>query len=132
MASNFLPAQAIDHPIRSLTVLFLLWKALLLLIACSSPGLGYDTSTSLLLSSKEDNSLPWIFRYVVSKLARWDAIYFIKVSNRGYIFEQEWAFGWGFTRLINISSSGKITKLPCDTIITNAQCRSPKSWFLRL
>jgi len=32
---------------------------------------------------------------------------FCQVANRGYLFEQEWAWGWGFTRLIALCTSGE-------------------------
>ncbi|KAL2075837.1 hypothetical protein VTL71DRAFT_780 [Oculimacula yallundae] len=90
-----------DDPIRSLITLFIGWKALLLLVAACSPGLGYDTSGGLLYGELgHDNQLPLALHYIVGKLTRWDAIYFLKTSHRGYLFEQEWAFGWGFTRLV--------------------------------
>lgn len=96
-----------DHPIRSLVTLFVGWKVLLLLVAACSPGLGYDTSASLFYGGPDqDNQLPLVLRYIVGKLTRWDAIYFVKASHRGYLFEQEWAFGWGFTRLIALCAGG--------------------------
>ncbi|KAG4443790.1 hypothetical protein IFR05_000690 [Cadophora sp. M221] len=96
-----------DNPIRSLITLFVGWKALLLLIATCSPGLGYDTSASLFYGGPDhDDQLPLVLRYIVGKLTRWDAIYFVKASRRGYLFEQEWAFGWGFTRLIALCVEG--------------------------
>ncbi|KAL5329206.1 hypothetical protein ACEPPN_002716 [Leptodophora sp. 'Broadleaf-Isolate-01'] len=96
-----------NNPIRSLITLFVGWKALLLLVATCSPGLGYDTSTSLFYGGpNHDNPLPLALRYIVGKLTRWDAIYFVKASRRGYLFEQEWAFGWGFTRVIALCVEG--------------------------
>jgi phosphatidylinositol glycan class V len=76
----------------SLSLIFLAWKALLFLIAVTSPGLGYDTSTSLLQPEVKG----WIAKFV-----RWDAIFFVAIAQRGYLFEQEWAFGWGWTRALN-------------------------------
>jgi GPI mannosyltransferase 2 len=108
-----------SNPIQTLFYVFVIWKALLLLIAILSPGLGYDTST-LLLGENNDRPRPppatdgereqeWLSRGTlrgVDKLVRWDAIYFAKIAERGYLFEQEWAFGWGFTRLIALLSKG--------------------------
>lgn len=96
--------RPLDHPIRNLVVLFTLWKAFLLLIACCSPGEGYDTSTTLVLSPEKSEvgiPLPVALGYLANKLTRWDAIYFVQAASRGYVFEQEWAFGWGFTQVIN-------------------------------
>lgn len=94
------------HPIRKLVVLFCCWKLLLLVVASCSPGPGYDTSTSLVEASDREE-LPRVLRHLVSKLVRWDAVYFVKVAERDYLFEQEWAFGWGFTRAIAFCTKGK-------------------------
>lgn len=95
-----------EQPIRSLVALFVGWKALLLLVAACSPGPGYDTSASL-TELGDGKELPLVLRFIVGKLIRWDAIYFVKVSSRGYLFEQEWAFGWGFTRAIAFLTAGE-------------------------
>jgi phosphatidylinositol glycan class V len=103
-----------DNPIRNLITLFLCWKTLILAIACCSPGPGYDTSTSLALATSgpgEARALPVALQYIIGKLTRWDAIYFFKSSHRGYLFEQEWAFGWGFSRVIAIFTAGKKLRL---------------------
>ena len=100
--------RSLDHPIRNLLILFAGWKAFLLLVAVLSPGPGYDTSSSLIgTSHSELKELPSPLRHIVNKLTRWDALYFVKVANRGYLFEQEWAFGWGFTRVIALYTSGQ-------------------------
>ncbi|TGO31076.1 hypothetical protein BPAE_0002g01710 [Botrytis paeoniae] len=107
MASIYL--HPLGAPVRTLILCFILWKTSLLLIAACSPGPGYDTSTSLLLSSLHSigkKKLPSVVQYLISKLVRWDAIYFVHASNRGYVYEQEWAFGWGFTRMIKVSTMG--------------------------
>ena len=88
MLSTFVRAR----PIATLIAIFCSWKFLLLLIALTAPGRGYDTSTTLLGST--DHA-------IIEKLVRWDAIYFKRIAHRGYVFEQEWAFGWGFTRLMS-------------------------------
>ncbi|KAI9770447.1 MAG: ER membrane glycoprotein subunit of the GPI transamidase complex-like protein [Geoglossum simile] len=108
-----------SSPTRALLCIFVIWKALLLLVVTLSPGPDYDTSTLLLLHGGDDRgpSSPssrtngghrvWLSRgapHGLEKLVRWDAIYFAKISERGYLYEQEWAFGWGFTRLIALST----------------------------
>ncbi|THY73651.1 mannosyltransferase [Aureobasidium pullulans] len=95
--------------IRALACLFVFWKLLLLCIAYASPGPGYDTSTNLLLlraqsAQSENTLLAHLAKNLVSKLVRWDALYFISVAQRGYLFEQEWAWGWGYTRLLSLIS----------------------------
>lgn len=99
-----------DHPFSSLTIYFLFWKALLIGIALMSPGPGYDTSATLLpLNVKnlhENLQVDSALSEGWSKFVRWDAIYFTQISLRGYLFEQEWAFGWGYTKLLSIFMQG--------------------------
>lgn len=99
------PALSFKRPIRSLIICFLGWKALLLLIAFASPGLGYDTSTNLI----DWNHGGKLLTNSLEKLIRWDAIYYVEVASRGYKFEQEWAFGWGFTRVIALCTTGRMS-----------------------
>ena len=111
MQSWSLLHKPLDHPNRSLVTVFVVWKFLLLLIAASSPGPGYDTSTTLAQpydGTAEEGVLISLLRFFTTKLTRWDAIYFTKIASRDYLYEQEWAFGWGFTRLIRIFASGTI------------------------
>lgn len=111
--------------VRTLSCLFVLWKLLLLCIAYASPGPGYDTSTTLLfaraqpaLSAQSENTLLEDFaKRLASKLVRWDALYFVSVAQRGYVFEQEWAWGWGYTNFLGLISKGwsnasEIVELP--------------------
>lgn len=109
------------HPIRTLTLLFLAWKAILFPIIANCPGLGYDTSTNLLAVSSPlvafdgDGSTAWS-RSLLSiidssslgiwNFVRWDAIYFVRVAERGYLFEQEWAWGYGWTGSLRFLGSG--------------------------
>ena len=105
-------SQAREWPLTTLLCLFILWKTLILLVVFTSPGPGYDTSTSLLAQLSRStinatsevriaNSSP-----VLDKLVRWDAIYFTEVIRRGHVFEQEWAFGVGFSRFVSVVSTG--------------------------
>ncbi|TAQ88039.1 hypothetical protein B7494_g3652 [Chlorociboria aeruginascens] len=88
-------SPSLAHPLRSIALCFVAWKSLLLVIAACSPGRGYDTSTSLILPSPNDEGTLGILDGVLGRLTRWDAIYFVKIASRYYVFEQEWAFGWG-------------------------------------
>lgn len=97
-----------QSPHGSLSILFSLWKALLLILAFLGPGPGYDTSTDLLFrtsAAQNPDSLTssisgTLLQHLSLKLVRWDAIYFVSAAKDGYIYEQQWAFGWGFTTLI--------------------------------
>ncbi|RDW88995.1 hypothetical protein BP6252_01027 [Coleophoma cylindrospora] len=101
-------APYLESPYGSLLKAFLAWKILLLVVAVTSPGPGYDTSSSLFLAdSPAQQDLPSLpLDHLIGKLTRWDAIYFVKAANRGYLYEQEWAFGWGFSRLIASCTAG--------------------------
>ncbi|KAG9696822.1 DUF409 domain protein, partial [Aureobasidium melanogenum] len=94
---------------RALACLFVVWKLLLLCVAYASPGPGYDTSTTLLLaraqsSVTENTFLEDFAEQLVTNLVRWDALYFVSVARRGVIFEQEWAWGWGYTKFLGLVS----------------------------
>ncbi|KAF6799592.1 gpi mannosyltransferase 2 [Colletotrichum sojae] len=80
-------ARHASRPRQTLIAVFLAWKGLLLAVALGSAvAPSYDTSTSLMLRRNEsDLSL-------VTRLMRWDAIYFAQAARRGYLYEQEWAF----------------------------------------
>lgn len=93
-----------NHPKVSLVIGFALWKVLLGAITLASPGPGYDTSTTLLNREHGEGaikSLSWWNNFV-----RWDAIYFTQIARRGVLFEQEWAFGWGFAKLLKFVGRG--------------------------
>lgn len=103
-------SRPLDRPVYTLTGLFITWKLLLFLIAVSSPGAGYDTSTSLIQprdAAVGTSGVLSLLRVLSLKLTRWDAIYYTRIANRGYIHEQEWAFGWGFTHIIGFFAAGK-------------------------
>ncbi|KAJ9215279.1 CAZyme family GT76 [Paecilomyces variotii] len=103
--------QALLHPVKSLAVVFWAWKLLLFLTVSLSPGPGYDTCATLLLLREPNTSdsatcfghsgLPSI----LLRFVRWDSIYFLRVAERGYLFEQEWAWGYGYTKLLSILTS---------------------------
>lgn len=97
-------------PFRALVSVFVAWKALLLCVAWASPGPGYDTSTNLLLPSTADTDslILNVISYTSSKLVRWDALYFVRVAQRGRLFEQEWAWGLGWTKSIALIARGAI------------------------
>ncbi|KAF2493155.1 mannosyltransferase [Lophium mytilinum] len=120
--------RPLEHPLKTLTLLFLLWKALLLLVAVASPGPGYDTSTAILkragvLSTGEKGTssiLHVLGERLALKLMRWDAIYFVKSAERGNLNEQDWAFSWAFSRLIHYLAkilSPQVDNAPLSTYI---------------
>ena len=94
-----------QHPLVLLFGIFAAWKSLIILIALSSPGIGYDTSTSL-RSFKNDtlpvvSDVPATFNHNWLNFVRWDAIYFTHLAEQGHVFEQEWAFGVGLSTAIS-------------------------------
>ena len=100
--------------VKRLVRVFVAWKLLLLLIACLSPGSGYDTSTQVLFdqSRNHDTTHSWLsstIEYVVLRLTRWDGIYFATSASRGHLYEQEWAFSWPLSRLTAIVAKGATT-----------------------
>lgn len=103
-------ARPLDHPKGFLVLSFISWKLILLCIALTSPGPGYDTSSLLLNSDlglvKAEPGSGWEPASRLKNLVRWDAIYFIQLARRGYLWEQEWAFGWGFSKLVAVTSKG--------------------------
>lgn len=123
------------HPIRTLVLLFLAWKAILIPIIANCPGLGYDTSTNLLVvssplvASDGDSSATWFSSlrstiespsWTIWNFVRWDAIYFVRVAERGYLFEQEWAWGYGWTGALSflVSSISLCLPIRCSFKLT--------------
>lgn len=108
MERQLYPASVRYNHSLLLVVVFATWKSLLLCVASVSPGPGYDTSTQLLLRSASYHTTggPTIITKTVSKLVRWDALYFVSAAHRGYRFEQEWAFGWGLTQVVSAIAKG--------------------------
>ena len=105
--------KSLTTPRLSLTIYFIVWKLILLLVALTSPGIGYDTSTTLISNSIDGTGTSTSLSEAIAgelsrKLVRWDAIYFTQIAQRGYLFEQEWAFGWGFTRLLAFAGRGTV------------------------
>lgn len=92
-----------------LLAFFAAWKLLLLLVAYASPGPGYDTSTRTLFEQYNTRPHSWlagIVQNITLRLTRWDAIYFSTSSERGHLYEQEWAFSWFMSRLTALLSNG--------------------------
>lgn len=92
-------------PVRLLP-LFGVWKTILVLTACLSPGSGYDTSTRIYIDGHHSPSSSWLataLDHLVLRLTRWDAIYFTSAAEHGKHYEQEWAFSLvlsNFTSLV--------------------------------
>lgn len=106
---------------------FFAWKALLGIVVSSSPGIGYDTSSSLLEdfgTSLELTETASTLHHVSTKLVRWDAIYFTQAALRGYVFEQEWAFSYTFSKIVAIISEGTFMLSAQRSLLTSAVIRS--------
>lgn len=121
----------LDRPKVILLLCLLVWKLLLLCIAIVSPGAGYDTSTTLLQSDDQlasfTSKFGLGFPLKLESLIRWDAIYFTQIAQNGYNWEQEWAFGWGFTRFIALISKG--TSIPVTGELSTYCLRSYVLWI---
>ncbi|KUI53440.1 GPI mannosyltransferase 2 [Cytospora mali] len=84
------------HPYRTLTTVFVAWKTFLFAIAAGSQvGPTYDTSSSLLAPDGATGPS------LITRLTSWDAIYFVSSAQRGYLFEQEWAFSSALPKCIS-------------------------------
>ncbi|KAI5859312.1 glycosyltransferase family 76 protein [Durotheca rogersii] len=110
-----------QSPISSLVGSFVTWKAFLLAVALGSGvGPAYDTSSTLL--APETASPDELLFDLATKLTRWDSIYFTQAARRGYLFEQEWAFGTGLPTVISsiaqvLSGLGLRTSRPVEPLI---------------
>ena len=103
-------SQAPNSRLSQLSIPFLAWKLLLLVVAATSPGPGYDTSTEILFY-QYDSTPPaswWAgaITHVVLRLTRWDGIYFATLAERGHVNEQEWAFSWALARFTSFIARG--------------------------
>lgn len=119
MPTRTICTQILNRPKLSLILCFTLWKALLFTITLASPGPGYDSSATLLKPSPtHDFKDPTKIWSLLSKFVRWDAIYYIQIAHRGIVFEQEWAFGWGFTKLLAFFARGILFPSPVFRLIS--------------
>jgi phosphatidylinositol glycan class V len=104
------PQRSAWRAIGKLTLLFAAWKAILVAVVLLTPDVGgrsgYDTSGDLWWAAESANpedarTLLRLWRRLLVRLTRWDAVYFAATARRGYAMEQEWAFGWGWTRAMS-------------------------------
>ena len=128
-------------PISQLVIYFVLWKAVLLIVASASPGPGYDTSTQILLDHSGPTPETWpgrALQHVLLRLTRWDGIYFASNSERGHVNEQDWAFSWALARVTSCLAKGAygcrvekdgVAKLSTPSILQSLarHYRSPRS-----
>lgn len=105
------------YGIRRLVSIFAAWKALLLVIACASPGSGYDTSTQIFFDQHSSLDEKCIFakavEHAILRLTRWDGIYFASASLHGKVYEQEWAFSWALSKSTSLLSRGVLLHPLC-------------------
>lgn len=118
------------HDLRRLLVLFCIWKFVLLSIVASAPGPGYDTSSTLLAEAASPATSAAKVQEVatdshrVLNFVRWDAIYFSQIAQRGYVFEQEWAFGPGFPTLVDWLQGGMSEPIESSSLTDATQADS--------
>jgi GPI mannosyltransferase 2 len=95
------------HPVYVLALACSLWKVILFVIVIASPGVGYDTSTSLLEFEVGDSTNRHRLPQNLFKLVRWDAIYYTHIAHDGHVYEQEWAFGNGASTVMHKIAQSK-------------------------
>jgi phosphatidylinositol glycan class V len=109
---------------RQLIPIFIAWKTTLLLLAVLAPGPGYDTSSLILLNSSTDRHVEVQSPSVVDRLTlntfRWDALYFVKSAQRGYVYEQEWAFSRAYSYIMNAAARCEPRLIHISQSYTNA------------
>lgn len=110
----------LQHPLRTLTTVFVAWKAILILIVLASPAPGYDTSTTL---------LDWQGHHsLLAKFVRWDAIYFTQIAQWGRVHEQQWAWGVGFPAILRWTSCSRAQEPDRERVADKVQyCLQPVS-----
>ncbi|KAM3546459.1 hypothetical protein ARSEF1564_000734 [Beauveria bassiana] len=94
-ASRSPSSPSSSSPLLTLTLAFIAWKSLLLLLSCGGALVGpdYDTSTSLFFARSSSSAT-----LLARRLTRWDAIYFVHAARGGIngssapVYEQQWAF----------------------------------------
>lgn len=126
--------HSVRRPYRTLLACFAAWKLFLFAIALGSSLIGdaYDTSAELVVpppgtdyDDDDDDAAAaaaaasrvvgvvgpprteGLGRGLVTRLASWDAIYFVSIARRGYRFEQEWAFGAGLPAVVRALLRGE-------------------------
>lgn len=103
--------KSADSPQTSICIIFCLYKSLLDIIAFCAPGVGFDSST-LLSGFPQGGPL--------SRLVNWDAIWFTNLAQRGYKYEQDYAFGYGYTNLLSVGQCKSTPPLILpEPLITN-------------
>ncbi|KAL2126330.1 hypothetical protein VTI74DRAFT_1172 [Chaetomium olivicolor] len=98
------PNGVLSGPYRTLLTSFATWKLFLFIIALGSTLVGeaYDTSAELVVQGLASTDVTDVAQStaglgtrLIARFTSWDAIYFVSVAHRDYLFEQEWAFGAG-------------------------------------
>ncbi|KAK4943949.1 ER membrane glycoprotein subunit of the GPI transamidase complex-like protein [Elasticomyces elasticus] len=111
MSGSTAKPRLTSSPVATLCSVFAVWKLLLIVIACASPGPGYDTSTQLFFHTRslpgaydDHRQLPLLAERLIGRLTRWDAIYFTAVAHRGHVYEQEYAFSYNLRAIAQVFS----------------------------
>ncbi|KAL5401694.1 hypothetical protein PMIN03_011302 [Paraphaeosphaeria minitans] len=114
------PVEMVSRkPSTRLIQTFFAWKAVLFIVAALSPGPGYDTSALIASNPSSSRHVDFHSWSILSRVSlsffRWDALYFVKSAQRGYHYEQEWAFSWAYSlslkTLVKLVSGGESISL---------------------
>ncbi len=96
-------------PLTALCLCSSSFSIALLLLVYFVPLVPYDVSTSLVLPAPSS----WLDR-LAERTLRWDAVFFAQQAERGYLYEHEWAFGWGWGSLMRCA--GRVLGSSMDSI----------------
>lgn len=113
------------HPYRTLVTSFAAWKLFLFAIVLGSTLVGdaYDTSGGLLLQGPANGDATTrpagLGTTLIARLTSRDAIYYVSAARRGYLFEQEWAFGAGLPFVVRTLLRGRLPYPISQLVMSN-------------
>ncbi|BFZ59775.1 ER membrane glycoprotein subunit of the GPI transamidase complex-like protein [Saitoella coloradoensis] len=101
------PSSSQSPLLRDYATIFTVWalQKLVILALSLTANYSYDTSTTILFDTNSANDWSHL-RWLTERYTRWDTLYFTELSRRGNVWEQEWAFGRGWWRLVGVVAEG--------------------------